>query len=360
MIRKFIYFLGVVSFVSFSLIDANLEQLDHKPCNQAANLFTTQSLINSADFHPFKNELSVTFTHSDKVVIYELDENGKIVVKQVLSNLKSKKNHPAFAAYSKDGKSLFVANWTSQCFDIYLLNEQGLFDEIPYRTLRFFSKSTNYRPHGIAFSPNGQYLAVSFGAATHHPKAIGLYKVKNLGTPRLSLEQKQLLTSKEISKGIPKGVTFSPDGSCIIVTFAHTNSFAVYRGDLSKGKISSKPKQIIKGNSSQVSRPEDVKFSVDGAYAAVSNSDKDTVTFYPFDHAINVFTQNTPSYTLKNPSSELYFPHGLAFSPDGKFLVITQFGNVEFSKEGELRSWGSEQKEGVSVFRLSQSENSNF
>ena len=53
------------------------------------------------------------------------------------------------------------------------------------------------------------------------------------------------------------------------------------------------------------------------------------MTFYPFDKKLNLFTQQTPSYSLKSADSGLCFPHGMAFSPDGSYFVVTQFGDVQ-------------------------------
>lgn len=349
MIRNFIF--GVFLII-YSSLSAGLEQMSSSPCDQVMKPFPMKSLINSADFHPHKNEFCVAFTHANKVAVYMIDEKSQLKLKQVIAYHSSPKNHPQHAIYSKDGNSIVVANWSTQCFYVHTLGQNDLFHETPDTVFPFFPESTNYRPHGITFSQDGEYIVVAFGASSDQPKAIGLYKVHNWGTPSAFIELKHLLNSKIISKGIPKGVTFTPDGSCLVVTFADTNSFVIYEIDWVNERIVSSPKQVIQTSASKISRPEDIKISINGDYAAVSNSDQNTITFYPFDQTNNAFNIITPEYTLKNPQAKLSFPHGLAFSPDGKYLVVTQFGPVKFTKSGNLCSWGRTRKDSVTLFKL--------
>ena len=49
-----------------------------------------------------------------------------------------------------------------------------------------------------------------------------------------------------------------------------------------------------------------------------------------------MITQKTPYHILQNPEGRLCFPHGIAFSPDGCFLAITQFGPIHTNEEGDI------------------------
>ena len=154
-----------------------------------------------------------------------------------------------------------------------------------------------------------------------------------------------------INSGIPKGIVFSPDGSCLIMTLAAMNSLAIYTIDWANGCILSIPRQILSGTVTRLSRPEDIKLTIDGNYYAVSNSTEDTITFYEFDKKNNYFVRDEPSYILENPEAQLTFPHGLAFSSDGIYLSITQFGNVKFDHDGNLSSWAKEEKEKITIYK---------
>ena len=139
-----------------------------------------------------------------------------------------------------------------------------------------------------------------------------------------------LLQGLEGLPGTPKGITFSPDGTCLLVTFSDANSLVFFDFDLLT------PRQTIQGEETGISRPEDVKIFPDGSYCAITNSDAHTVTFYPFDKTSNRITHNTPSYVLQNPAARLCFPHGIAFSPDGSFMLITQFGPINTTDDGDI------------------------
>ncbi len=139
------------------------------------------------------------------------------------------------------------------------------------------------------------------------------------------------------------------------MTFSDLNSLVIFKLAADGLTILPIPKQIIQGPETKISRPEDVKISPDGKYCAISNSDRHTVTFYPFDATTNGITQSVPLCILQNPEARLSFPHGIAFSPDGAFVLITQFGPVMTTQEGDI-GWteampASHAK--VHVFRIS-------
>lgn len=345
------YFFIVCIFFQSGL-SANLDQIRPSPIDVLMNPYPNPSFVNSVDFHPEINQFCVTFTHNDSVVIYQLGEDHSVSVFQVLQNPLSKLSYPASALFSKDGRSLVAVNWLSQTFNVYLADLNGVFQQEPIAIIPFHPPTDSFRPHGMAFSPDGNYLVVAYGVTKQHPRAVALYQVNDLQTAQPSFKLLCLLQGNEIKEGIPKGIAFSPDGSCILVTFSNTNSVTIYQVDLSNERIISTPRQILSGISSLISRPEDIKFTADGNYCAVSNSNKDTITFYLFDRQNNYFVNDFPSYIMKDPNAELYFPHGLAFSSDGNYLAVTQFGLVIFDSLDNLTSWGNERKDSVGIYKL--------
>lgn len=345
-------FLLILSIFTHSGLGASLKQINPSPIHVIKNPNTSPSFVNSVDFHPRKNLFCVTFTHNNNIVIYKLNKADKIHVFQVLKNPSSQLSCPQHAVYSKDGRSLVVVNWCNQTFNVYHTDPKGFFQPAPITVIPFSSNLFDYRPHGIALSPDGKYLAVAYGASRQHPRAVALYLVNGLETAQPDFQLLSLLQDEEITKGIPKGIAFSPDGSCLLVTLADTKSVAVYTIDWPHESIIPIPRQILRGPSTLLSRPEDIKFTAKGNYCAVSNSDKDTLTFYKFDKKNNYFVHDAPSYTIENPEAQLCFPHGLAFSSDGKYLVVTQFGPVVFDQDSNLSSWGNERKDSVAVFKL--------
>jgi DNA-binding beta-propeller fold protein YncE len=329
----FIFLLWLQQINGALHIYANEVLINPTPVTIVTNPCPLYSLINSVDFHPKKNLFCVTYTHGNRVVIYKIDAVGKSEMVQSLSNPIANLSEPQHAAFSPDGKKIVVANWTNQTLTIYQCEENGFFCAIPIAIIPSLSQFTHHRPHGITFSPCGKYLAIAYGATSQCGRAVALFRIKEEGT---DIELVDALQGVEELPGIPKGITFTPDGNCLLVTFSDTNSLVIFDLARQDQTIIPIPKQVIQGQETKISRPEDVKISPDGNYCAITNSDQHTVTFYPFDKASNRIIQNTPSYVLQNSEARLCFPHGIAFSSDGSFVLITEFGPIHTTEEGGI------------------------
>jgi DNA-binding beta-propeller fold protein YncE len=310
------------------------------PVASAANPTNCYSLINSVDFHPTRNLFCITCTHGNEIILYEIDEEGSPRIVQRINNPSAQLSEPQHAVFSPDGEKIVVVNWTNQTLAIYPCEENGFYRTAPIAVIPHPARLPHHKPHGMAFSPSGHFLAIAYGAANYHGRAIALFKECEL----VSVLEEEL-------PGIPKGITFSPDGASLLVTFADQNSLVIF--DLVDGTICPIPKQIIQGPETLISRPEDVKISPDGALCAVSNSDQHTISFYSFDKVLNRVAQTTPCFILQNPEAGFCFPHGIAFSPDGSFLLITEFGPIRTTNEGDI-TWDPSMKPDlakISIYR---------
>lgn len=289
------------------------------------------SLINSIEYHPKEPLFCITYTHNNKVVLYKIDAKGSPEIFQSIGNPTALLSEPQHAAFSPDGEKIAVANWYNQTLSVYLRKSEGEFQEKPATIIPPPSALINHKPHGIAFSPCGQYLAIAYGAAPYNGKALALYSVKDA-----DLELIHFLKGPEQIPGIPKGITFSPDGTCLLVTFSDINAIVIFNLSESRTQILEAPRQIIQGKETGLFRPEDIKISADRSYCAVSNSEKNNLAFFAFDQTTNLITSPIPCDILENPEGCLQFPHGIAFSPDGSFMIVTQFGPVWVTKEGDV------------------------
>lgn len=247
---------------------------------------------------------------------------------QKIHNPTGQLKEPQHAVFSPDGERLAVANWTSQTIALYRCREDGLFNQ-PEIAISCPVQLSSHYPHGISFSPCGHYLAVAYGAAHYHGRGIALFRIAK------EASDCGLIDLLEDLPGTPKGISFTPDGKSLLATFSDTNLLAIY--DLiEQERILTQPRQILNGPETQISRPEDIKISPDGTYCAVSNSGGNTITFYPFDSDKNSIESSAPFYVLNPPEAPLFFPHGIAFSPDGHFLAVTQFGSVGIAPDGNI------------------------
>ncbi len=301
-----------------------LSRLQCSPILVLPNTDPQYSLVNSIDFHPQRNIFCVAYTHNNKVCLYEIGQDQTVNLIQTLCNPESQLSEPQHAVFSQD--KIVVANWKNQTLTLYQGQENGLFSSTPAATIPLPKSRPRYKPHGIAFSPSGHFLGVVFGAAKYFGKGVALYSIQGNDLRCTSL-------LKDVSRyGIPKGICFSPDGTHLLVTFTEPSRLIIFQ--IWDQKIDPIPRQIIEGANTQLSRPEDIKISPDGTYCAVTNSDQDSVTFYHFNKETNSISGSTSFKILSNPEAELSFPHGIAFSSDGAYLAITQFGKVQTTGEG--------------------------
>lgn len=330
------YVLGLLAifWIFFDPVYAEKMFIDPVPIAVIKNPCPKYTLINSVEFHPSENFFCATFTQGNRLVLYSIDGRGTIKIQQTLANPFASLSHPQHAVFSQHEEKLIVANWTNQTFTIYLGNGNFFFYQPP-TVLASPHSLQKYKPHGIALSPCGNFLAVAYGAAFQFEKGVAVYRIKTL---KRDLELVDVLKADEAPYGIPKGITFSPDGSTLLVTFSDTNKLGLFHFDKENQRILRLPRQVIEGPETGICRPEDIKLSPDGKCCAVTNSEQHTVTFYPYDPLQNCLQQSTPIYCLQNPEGELCFPHGLSFSPDGAFLAITQFGSIHVNSDGGL-SW---------------------
>lgn len=311
-------------------IRLELAQAFFHPTPQAIipNTEPTYSLLNSVDFHPKEPVFCVTYTHNNKICLYKIDTDLHPHLIQTLKGPSTRLQEPQHAVFSPDGQMLVAANWTNRSLNVYLRKSNDFFEEEPvYST--FFPKSLNQsKPHGIAFSPSGQYLAIACGATSDFKNGLILFEKAGYRLKPISVVKHRQL------RGIPKGICFSPDGKCLLVTFSEPASLAIF--SVAEGRINPSPKQIVEGPHTRLSRPEDIKVTPDGAYCAVSNSSENTITFYHFDKTTNTIAEEIPCWSLCNPEARSSFPHGLAFSSDGLYLAVTQFGQIKMTQEGKI------------------------
>jgi 6-phosphogluconolactonase (cycloisomerase 2 family) len=276
------------------------------------------SMINSVDFHPKQNIFCAAYTQNNKVSLYEIDPDEKVRLVQTLSNPSAQLAEPQHAVFSPDGERIVVASWAQTKLTVYVREENGLFANSPSKIVPFPKPLRLCKPHGICFSPNGEFFAIACGASKRFKQAIALFRGEDF--------QCLDILHEPLFKGAPKGISFTPDSTHLIVTFCDPSSLSVFR--IEEEGIQLPPIQVLEDP--QLSRPEDLKFSSCGALIAISNSDQDTVTFYRF--VSNTF-EPMPFWTLP----DLAFPHGIAFSSDGHYLAATQFGPVSITPKGDVQ-----------------------
>lgn len=333
-------------FLLFACLFGGLSaaQPHYKPICTVVNPCKNYSLVNSVDFHPKEHLMCVTYTLGDRVVLYKMGKVGDLQIFQTLSNPEGQLSAPQHAVFTPDGETLVVANWLSQAFTMYR-RENGKFNSVPDAVIPTTKELADYRYHGIAFSPCGKFLAVAYGAGSDYDRALAVF---HFDSKKLTLKLACAFRGEDEVSGVPKGIAFSPDGNALLVTFSDKNSLEIFSFSKTTGKMAPHPRQVVQGNRTGIFRPEDVKISPDGTLCAISNSEVHTVSFFPFNSRTNTITRQHPLYTL----SDLKFPHGLAFSADQKYFCITQFGPIKTDEKGNIFWEGLEAREAkVTLYR---------
>ncbi|WP_394789503.1 beta-propeller fold lactonase family protein [Rhodoferax sp.] len=302
------------------------------PTDSIRNASNTYSLINSVEFHPRENLFCAAFTTVNKLILMKVTQQGKLKTVQVIGNPTAALAEPQHAVFSQDGNKIIAVNWDNATFTIYERLPDGLYASKPVAVIPFPPELKDYKPHGIEISPSGEFLAVAFGVTTRHKKGLALFKYHHAES---RLQLLNLIEEAQLP-GIPKGIAFSPDESCLLVTFSNINSISVYDLDWAAGAIKVAPRQVFQGALTGLSRPEDIKISAEGDHLIVSNSGANTVTCYHFDKSSNSIGEETPYYILDNPNARIRFPHGISLSADGSVLAITQFGPLEEKDDGNI------------------------
>lgn len=222
---------------------------------------------------------------------------------------------------TKDGSIAAVVNNGPSFIHLYKISNAQLthIAELP---------KDGWWAHGVRFSPQMDYIAYTL---FENPGKIRLFRLQYDGDSVTIQKAEGIDTT--LYPMHPKALDFSPDERFIVVCHSINNSrvpkrisgaLTVHSFDRVNGKIDPTPISTI-GMSELLCVPEDVRFTPDGLSLLVTNHGSDTVTIHAFDPETGQLGES--QILLQNPEAKLSFPHGLSFSPDGKYLSVTNYGD---------------------------------
>jgi DNA-binding beta-propeller fold protein YncE len=249
-----------------------------------------------------------------------------------IQGIESQLNYPHDIAFSPDGLHFAVANRRGSSITIYEKNQMDdSYNMWPIAVIQGASSGVMH-PDSVKYSPTENVMAV----ANVNNSSISFYHYNgNIyeQTPYQIIQDTRNVLS------IPDSIDFSADGELLAVTSHDTHSVLIYQKILgSSAEYTSRPVEIIQGPDTNFCYPHSVSFDPTKNYLCVSNSQG--------RKNINIFqkiSDHFPRYDIKPIVSleilqmydestihlleQLYQEggcKGVAFSPDGTSLSITQ------------------------------------
>jgi len=202
-------------------------------------------------------------------------------------------------------------------------------------------KSQLYTPESISFNPTGELIAVcnagNDSISFYNKSSSGTFK----NTPCLVLSDPEILQYVHDS-------AFSPCGNYLVAVGERSQSLIMYSIHKTHEHIDAKLMWSVKGEHYKLGYPAGIAFHPSGEWIGVANRSKNGITIYRKDCRKGQF-DTTPAHILSEDYLAKYnlsAPHGLTFSPDGNFLIIT---HKRFFRTGQ----GDDKKSSISIFKWS-------
>lgn len=185
-----------------------------------------------------------------------------------------------------------------------------MFDIVEEQRVR--PPAPHHRFEGIAFSPDGAFLAI----ATSESNMVFLYRHAN---GRVAEEPFATIQGARSGLKYPHDVAFSAAGDLMAVAL-RKQGIAVYEN---RGEgFAPEPAFVIRGPRSGLKFSDGVAFV--GDHLAACNLESDSVSFYRMTSRSPLAFELEPSFELKDDS--MYEPDGLAFSHCGRWLAVANHG----------------------------------
>ncbi len=246
---------------------------------------------------------------------YQIKQN-QLVLKDTQSTYALSSNAVAFSPLTTNGLLVGVVssgNFTTSLLSLYSCNKST-------GKLQVLSKNSSTQgliPLGLSFSADSAYVAVTTSVSTYlsYQSTVALFSIKDPKNP--------LFVSFQPSQGQEaQGVSFSSVnsfGNVYLAVVNGTGSCALFQvvppAPVPNGLVSTRDYSAAQ-----------LSFSPDSSFLAVANYG-DTVTNGSIAlYSIDQFT-GTPTLYQSLVDSGGVTTFGIAYSPDGKYLAVTNFGD---------------------------------
>lgn len=228
----------------------------------------------------------------------------------IICGEESELNRPEGIAFTPDGKYVAIANADGNSITFY----EFCGSNIPVFVLKG-PETLLYYPHDISFSPNGEYLAV----ANRHGNVATIYKKYEDGIA-FNLNPISIITNTSFH-GIG-AVAYSPSENIIALGDSYSNRVLIY--SYTEEKYLKNPSCILRPH--ELCIADGLRFSPDGKFLGVTSHGNHSALFFERKpNSQNLFSPK-PVNIIEGMDAFLKYPHSLAFHPTKDFLVISSAG----------------------------------
>lgn len=232
-------------------------------------------------------------------------------------------NRPENISISKNEKWIAIPNMASGKVQLYQTHVNNFLSLPPIATIQ------DSKVHGVQFSSDNQFLTYVTFASKYSNSKICTYRIKPKKNGKIDFQLTQAIPNP--FQGLkPKSIAFSKDNRYVVIGFCIELSgkeggaqglIASYAFDHTTGTISDSPITVI----DDIFSAETVAFSHDYTSVYAVDQVKDRVTGHEFNPSTGALGKSW--IALKNPESQLSLPHGIAFSSNGKYVAVSNYGD---------------------------------
>jgi 6-phosphogluconolactonase (cycloisomerase 2 family) len=273
------------------------------------------------------NHLAVLNLYGQELMTYIFDEQKKEFkyVQHINNQQGARLGYPEQMTVSHDGKFLAVANGKNFGVQVYTIDP----DTHLINPTSIFSLPARGLVHNVRFSSDDVYIAyVSFD----RNESVCIYKiVHDASTIGVKCTYKNVHDSNEVKA---KGIMFTHDSRYAVLVYSCSASWLkpnslhsvikVHRFNASAGVLEEEVSRV--DGSFCV---EDLALVHNDTSIVVTDQANDMLLVYPFNaHTGQIGKEYT---VLQNPDAHLSFPHGIAVSGDGTYMVVTNYGDDTFN-----------------------------